>query len=189
MLFRSLAAMKLHELGKLDLDKPICQYLPKFKMLDERYKKITTRHCLSHTSGLPGTQWKGFSVTDVTADDYYDVVYKYMANSFLKAEPGEYAVYCNDGFTVAEMVIAEVSGMRFSKFCEKYITAPIGAVTTQTSDLLTGEHTLTKEKKKPYELLYIQGGAGFTTSMIDLCKMGNMVLNPRSEERRVGKEC
>lgn len=174
----ALAAMKCVELGLLDLDRPVYQYLPRFKMLDERYKKITTRHCLSHTSGLPGTQWKGFSVTDVTQDNYYDVVYEYMANSFLKAEPGEYATYCNDGFTVAEMVVSAVSGMRFSKFCEKYITAPIGAKTTQTSDLLTGENTLTKEKNKPYELLYIQGGAGFTTSMIDLCKMGNMVLHP-----------
>lgn len=174
----ALAAMKCVEMGLLDLDKPIYQYLPRFKMLDERYKKITTRHCLSHTSGLPGTQWKGFSVTDVTADNYYDIVYEYMANSCLKAEPGEYAVYCNDGFTMAEMVVSAVSGMRFSKFCEKYITGPIGAETTQTSDLLTGEHTLTREKNKPYELLYIQGGAGFTTSMIDLCKMGNMILHP-----------
>ena len=174
----SLAAMKCVELGLLDLDKPICEYLPRFKMLDERYKKITTRQCLSHTSGLPGTQWKGFSVTDVTADNYYDVVYEYMSKSYLKAEPGEYAVYCNDGFTMAEMVIAEVTGMRFAKFCEKFITAPIGAKTTQTSELLTGEHTLTREKGKPHELLYIQGGGGFTTSMPDLCKMGNMVLHP-----------
>ena len=174
----ALAAMKLVEQGKLDLDKPIYKYLPRFKMLDERYKKITTRQCLSHTSGLPGTQWKGFSVTDVTADDYYEVVYEYMEHNYLKAEPGEYAVYCNDGFTLAEMVIAEISGMRYSKFCEKYITSPVGAKSTQTSDLLTGENTLTKEKNKPYELLYIQGGAGYTTSMIDLCKIGNMILNP-----------
>ena len=75
-IYCALAAMKLVEMGKLDLDTPIYQYLPRFKMLDERYKKITTRHCLSHTSGLPGTQWKGFSVTDVTADDYYDVGYE-----------------------------------------------------------------------------------------------------------------
>lgn len=174
----ALAAMKLKEMGKLDLDKPVYEYLPRFKMLDERYKKITTRQCLSHTSGLPGTQWKGFSVTDVTSDDYYDVVYEYMANSYLKADPGEYAVYCNDGFTIAEMVIARLGGMRFSKFCEKYITKPLEAYTTQTSDLLTGENVLTREKKKPYELLYIQGGAGFTTSMVDLCKMGNMILHP-----------
>ncbi|QSX06568.1 serine hydrolase [Sedimentibacter sp. zth1] len=177
-IFCSLAAMKLVELGKLDLDKPIYKYLPKFKMLDERYKKITTRHCLSHSSGLPGTQWKGFSVTDVTEDNYYETVYDYMAKNYLKAEPGEYSVYCNDGFTMAEIVISEISGMRYSKFVEKYITKPIDAKTTQTSDLLTGENTLTKEKKKPYELLYIQGAAGFTTSMTDLCKLGDLILNP-----------
>lgn len=176
----ALAAMKLVEQGKLDLDEPVYKYLPRFKMLDERYKKITTRQCLSHTSGLPGTQWKGFSVTDVTEDNYYDVVYEYMEHNYLKAEPGEYAVYCNDGFTLAEMLIAQISGMKYSKFCEKYITEPVGAKTTQTSDLLNGDNTLTKEKNKPYELLYIQGGAGYTTSMIDLCKIGNMILNPKA---------
>ena len=174
----ALAVMKLVEQGKVTLDEPIYKYLPRFKMLDERYKQITLRHCLSHASGLPGTQWKGFSATDVTEDNYYDVVYEYMANNYLKAAPGEYTVYCNDGFTMAELVVAEISGMRYSAFCEQYITGPVGAKTTKLSDQISGEYTLVRDGTKPQELLYIQGGAGYTTSMIDLCKVGNIILHP-----------
>lgn len=177
-IYCTLAVMKLVEQKKVDLDTPICKYLPKFKMLDERYKEITLRHCLNHSSGLPGTMWKHFSATDVTSGGYYDLVYDYMSKNYLKAAPGAYSTYCNDGFTMAELVVAEVSGQSFDAFCRQYITGPLGADTTQLACELTGEHTLTKESGKPYELLYIQGGAGFTTSMTDLCKMGNMILHP-----------
>jgi serine beta-lactamase-like protein LACTB len=47
-------AAKLCESGKLDLDKPIDFYLkdlPKFKS-DNREYQITTRHLISHTSGI-----------------------------------------------------------------------------------------------------------------------------------------
>ncbi|HMN31110.1 MAG TPA: serine hydrolase domain-containing protein, partial [Caldilineaceae bacterium] len=47
------AIMQLVEQGKLDLDAPVTQYLPYFRLADERYKAITIRHLLSHTSGLP----------------------------------------------------------------------------------------------------------------------------------------
>ena len=60
-IFCTVAVMKLVEQGKVNLDTPICEYLPQFTMLDPRYRQITVRHCLNHASGLPGTQWKHFS--------------------------------------------------------------------------------------------------------------------------------
>ena len=36
-----MAAMQLHELGLLDLDAPVTDYVPEFTMTDERYKDIT----------------------------------------------------------------------------------------------------------------------------------------------------
>ena len=104
------AVMILVQRGLVELDTPVVQYVPDFKMLDEDYKKITVRHLLNHASGLPGTQWKGFSVTALTERDYYQEVLDYLAISHLKAKPGEYSVYCNDGFTLAEIVVARVSG-------------------------------------------------------------------------------
>ena len=50
-IFCTVAVMKLVEQGKVELDRPICEYLPQFTMLDPRYRQITVRHCLNHSSG------------------------------------------------------------------------------------------------------------------------------------------
>lgn len=177
-IFCTLAVMKLAEQNLVDLDTPVVTYLPEFYMPDQRHKEITLRHCLNHTSGLPGTQWKGFSVSDTAGSDYYADVYDYFKHNYLKAQPGEYAVYCNDGFTLAELVVVKVSGQSFSDFCAQYIMKPLGMKYTRLSDQLDGDVNVVREQNKPAEILLIQGAAGFTTTMEDLTLLGNMILHP-----------
>lgn len=190
-IFCTVAVMKLVEQGKVDLDRPICEYLPKFTMLDPRYRQITVRHCLNHASGLPGTQWKHFSATHVGKADneeYYNEVYDYLAKCYLKADPGKYSVYCNDGFTLAEMLVAKVSGMNFGDFCKQYITEPIGAHSTRVSTTVNPEYPLVRESGKPAEYFYLQGCGGFTTTMTDLCKFGNLFLTENDVISEQSKE-
>lgn len=178
--FCTTAVMQLVEQGKVELDAPVYKYLPRFTMPDERYRNITVRHILCHTSGLPGTQCKNFSATHVGKADnneYYDEVYKYLSHSHLKADPGKFAVYCNDGFTLAEMIVAEVSGIPFGEYCKKYITEPIGAHSTRTSTTINEEeYPLVRKGNRPKEYFYLQGCGGFTTTMSDLCRFGNLFL-------------
>ena len=47
--------MKLVDEGKVDLDAPVARYIPDFKMKDKRYKHITPRMLLNHSSGLQGS--------------------------------------------------------------------------------------------------------------------------------------
>ena len=47
------------EQNTIDLDTPIYRYFPEPLLEDQRYKKITTRMVLSHTSGLPN--WRFFN--------------------------------------------------------------------------------------------------------------------------------
>lgn len=183
-MFCTVAVMQLVEQGKVKLDTPVVNYLPRFKMPDERYINITLRHCLSHTSGLPGTQWRGFAVSSVYNAHYYDDVYDYLSKSTLKDEPGAYSVYCNDGFTLAEMVVAEISGESFHEYCAKHITEPIGAHSTRLAYNHNAKNPLVSEGKKPQEFPLICGGAGFTTTMIDLCKFGALFL----EENKIISE-
>ena len=56
--------MQLVEQGRLELDAPLIQYLPYFRLDDERYKQITLRQVLSHTSGMP----------DMDENEYDDLV-------------------------------------------------------------------------------------------------------------------
>ena len=48
-------AMQLVDEGLLDLDRPIREVLPDFRVADDRAaKELTSRHLLTHTSGLDG---------------------------------------------------------------------------------------------------------------------------------------
>ncbi|HIE4364374.1 TPA: serine hydrolase domain-containing protein, partial [Clostridioides difficile] len=54
-MFTTTAVMKLVDDGKVNLDTPVVNYIPEFKMADNRYKEITPRMLLNHSSGLMGS--------------------------------------------------------------------------------------------------------------------------------------
>ncbi len=174
--YQAVAVMQLVEKGIVSLDTPVVKYLTDLEYADERFAKVTLRHCLNHTSGLPGTQWKGFSVISEEGEDYYSYVREYLKNNLLKQEPGVYSVYCNDGFTIAEMVVAKMSGMEYSEYVKANITEPIGAKSTRFADTMNSDYPLVKPKKKTMEKLLIKGGAGVTTTMLDLLPFGELFL-------------
>jgi CubicO group peptidase (beta-lactamase class C family) len=93
--------MRLVQEGKLNLDKPIYEYLPKplpeyprYADLkgDERYKKITLRMLLSHTSGFPN--WRAFE------DDHKLKIH---------FEPGTRYAYSGEGIDLAQLVVETVT--------------------------------------------------------------------------------
>lgn len=173
--FCAVSVMMLVEQGKLDLDRPVVEYLPEFKTRDPRSDRITLRHCLNHTSGLPGTMWRGFAVNQ-WADTYYADVLEYFSLCTLKADPGAYSVYCNDGFTLAELVVAKVTGENYGQWCKTHITDPLGMASTRLTNVANPEFPTVIEKNKPVEKMLIGGAAGFTTTMTDLVKFGRVFL-------------
>lgn len=123
-LFPALAAMILVDRGLITLDTPIVKYLPTFTMLSPEYAQITTRHLLSHASGLPGTNGRNLFTFEPVAGYAADTQAE-LANSHLKHLPGELAVYCNDGFTMVEQVVLAVTGQSFADFVQSAILAPL----------------------------------------------------------------
>ena len=179
-IYCTVCVMQLVDEGLIQLEDKVSDILPEFTMKDERYKDITVRMCLDHSSGLPGTQWKHFSVSTTSKFDYYSEVLNYLSNSTLKADPGTYSTYCNDGFTLAEMVVSKVRNMPYEDVLKKYITEKIGATSTNTTYTIHSDCPLVSEGKKPKEYFPIQGAGGITTSMIDLCKFSQLFLEPNS---------
>jgi len=101
------AALKLVERGELELDKPLTEYLPYPKLAkDERYKKLTARHVLTHTSGLPNWGVK------------------------FQREPGERYSYSGEGFLYLGRTVAKISGMSLEEFARKEIFEPLGMTRT-----------------------------------------------------------
>ena len=54
-LFCATAVMLLVDDGLMELDNPVVEYLPEFTMADDRYRDITVRMLLDHSSGFPGS--------------------------------------------------------------------------------------------------------------------------------------
>jgi len=79
--FAAAAIMRLEQFGRLDIRKPIVNYLPRFRMKDERYKDITIKHILTHTSGIsdaPALEQQQLRSTPGTAYHYSDTAYRIL---------------------------------------------------------------------------------------------------------------
>ena len=132
-MYSSLAVMQLVDEGKVELDAPVTKYLPDFKMNDERYKDITVRMLMNHTSGisvgLPINHYLYEDVDSFVHDSTFDIV----SGQRFKASPGEYACYNNKGFEVMEHIVENVSGMSFTDYVRDNIASEIGADHTGTA--------------------------------------------------------
>nr|WP_234405572.1 serine hydrolase domain-containing protein [Paenibacillus sp. IHBB 10380] len=178
--------------GKIDLDKPVVQYIPEFAMKDERYKQITPRMLLNHSSGLNGSsQTNAFLFED--NDTYaHDTLLKELADQTLKANPGAFSVYCNDGFTLAEIVAERVSGMNFTSFIHRYITEPLGMTNTKTpldsldTAKMAGLYYPTYAGQLPNETLNAIGSGGIYSTAEDLTRF-SQVFTGEAEEVLSGK--
>ncbi|WP_152393403.1 serine hydrolase domain-containing protein [Paenibacillus guangzhouensis] len=120
------AIMQLVEQGKIALDEMIMTYLPYFSLQDERYRDITVRHLLSHTSGMPDEEdyeWDRPQYDEEALERYV----RQVSNLQLMWEPerGQYA-YSNIAFEILGDVIAKVSGMSFEQYMKEHILMPLG---------------------------------------------------------------
>ncbi|MDO5377279.1 MAG: serine hydrolase domain-containing protein [Clostridia bacterium] len=125
--YTAAAAMKLVDEGKLDLDTPVCTYLPDFTMADERYRDITMRMLLNHSSGLMFAGMKdAFLLNDPEDNTAAGLLLSELASQRLIADPGAYSVYCNTGFTLAQLVIERLTGMPLGRYLREALLAPAG---------------------------------------------------------------
>ena len=131
-MFATTAVMQLVDDGKVELDAPVSDYIPEFRMADERYKDITVRMLMNHTSGLMGTTSGDFMLFDDRDTASHDGFLEELSTQRLKTFPGDYGAYCNDGFELLELIVERVSGESFTDYIEKNISKPMGMQQTGT---------------------------------------------------------
>ncbi|WP_028603228.1 serine hydrolase domain-containing protein [Ottowia thiooxydans] len=174
-----LTGVILQDRKLIDLDTPITRYLPAFKMLSPEYERITSRHLLSHSSGLPGTNGRNlFSFAPIPG--YSADTEGELANAHLKHSPGQLAVYCNDGFTMFEQVVLAVTGQHYPDFVEENILKPLKM--TNSSFLRSpnpeGDFAYPRfeGKQTPLEFVNAFATGGLSSTPSDMMNLARMFL-------------
>lgn len=126
------AAMMLADAGKIDIEKPLTDYISEFQMADERYKQITPRMLMNHSAGLYGSNYKNGMLLGDNDMQNHDTLLENLRSERLKSDPGEYSVYANDGFQLLELLVERVSGMSYIEFLNRNINKPLGLISTMT---------------------------------------------------------
>lgn len=149
--FVATAVMQLTEKGKIDLDAPLTRYLPYFRLADDRYRVITIRQMLSHTSGIPDTTNYNWDKPEYDSGALERFV-RSVADQKLVFAPGEKFAYSNTAYEMLGDVIAKVSGESFEDYVQHNILTPLGMknstllVREASPQLLTAPHVLEHEQ-------------------------------------------
>lgn len=129
--FVATGVMQLWEQGKVDLDAPVTNYVPYFRIDDPRYTRITVRQMLSHSSGMPDVEdyeWNKPQNDDGALERYV----RSLSSMKLKLlfDPGTGFSYSNMAYEVLGDLIAKVSGKSFEDYVEANILRPLGMNTS-----------------------------------------------------------
>ncbi|MEK4514767.1 serine hydrolase domain-containing protein [Paenibacillus sp. FSL H8-0122] len=177
----SAATMMLAEDQIIDIDQPLTTYLPQFKMADERYKKITPRMLMNHSSGLYGSHYGNSILMDDSDTQNHDDLLTRLQSERLKSDPGAYSVYCNDGFQLLELMIEQVTGSSYTKFLEQHMSSPLKLSSTKTPLDTFNRQQLAKtyfpglKPALPAENANILGAGGLYSTAEDLTTFAEML--------------
>ena len=119
------AIMQLVAEGKVELDAPVTDYLPYFKLADERYSDITVYDLVTSRSGLPEVEdW--FPLPVEYDDGALERYVRSLDGVKLLFAPSEQWSYSSMGFTVLADIVGKVSGQTFEDYMQEHIIDPLG---------------------------------------------------------------
>lgn len=130
--FTAAAIMKLVDQKKLSLDSTLASFVPD---APEAWKKVTIRHLIHHTSGLPDYL---APTVDIKKDTTVEELVLSLRGLKMDAEPGKEFAYSNSGYMALGYIIEKVSKRSLTDFVAREIFRPAGMKTA------TGAHPDTK---------------------------------------------
>ncbi|HMQ50378.1 MAG TPA: serine hydrolase domain-containing protein [Saprospiraceae bacterium] len=180
--------MQLVQEKVIELDKPLVAYLSKplpdytingwnrgYQDLkdDERYKKITARMCLTHTTGLPNWRW-------------------FEADKKLKFkfDPGTRYSYSGEGLYLLQFVIEQITGKDYETISQERVFKPLGM--TNTSQVWQTQYDANicyghNAQGEPYELMKWEeasAGGSMSTTLEDFTKFYSALMSRKGLSKK-----
>ncbi|MBF4469849.1 serine hydrolase domain-containing protein [Flavobacterium sp. HJJ] len=185
-------AMQYVQEGVINLDKPLVEYLskplPDYKINgfrrgyqdlkeDLRYKKLTARMCLAHTTGFPN--WRWFEA---------DKKIKF------KFDPGTRYSYSGEGLYLLQFVLEQITGKDYETISQERVFKPLGMANTSQiwqarfdENICYGHNA----KGEPYELMKwkeASAGGSMSTSLEDYTKFYATLISGKGLSKESFKE-
>ena len=195
-MFTAIAIMKLRDEGKLDLEEPVAKYLPwinKIKQNNSDINKITIKHLLTHTSGLP---------TEANLNYWADTKFPELLEILKELEKLEICFstdirwkYSNFGLAIAGEIISLVSGLTYKDYITKNILEPLNMIGSGFNldykpgyEFASGYSRLMPDMKRSkfnrYDYKGFTSAAGLNSNLIDLSKFASWMFRIRETNQK-----
>jgi len=128
----ALAVLRFVELGKINLDADVNQYLKSWQVPGNNFTeaaKVTVRELLTHTAGLTVHGFPGYAAGARLPTLLQVLNGEKPANSDairVDVKPGTIWRYSGGGYVVAQQLLQDLSGQPFPKFMRDTVLGPIG---------------------------------------------------------------
>ena len=126
----ALGVMLLAEEGRLDLDRPVWDYIDDWRPQGSRYdaSAVTARLLLSHRAGMGVHGYPGHApdrplpalLASLDGDSAG------AGPVTLVAEPGSAVLYSSGGYAILQLLVERVTGEAFAAFMERRVLRPLG---------------------------------------------------------------
>jgi CubicO group peptidase (beta-lactamase class C family) len=194
--FTALAILKLRDEGKLSLDDPAERYVPELASLaypTTDSPKITIRLLLSHSAGFPEDNPWGDQQLAATDAEMSRMIRRGIPFS---TSPGTNYEYSNFGFAILGRIVANVSGVPYTRYVRDRILLPLGMTSTTLESAQVPAsrlaHGYRRQDGRWLEEKQLPDGAfgsmgGMLTSVGDLGKWVGFMLDawpPRDDAER-----
>ncbi len=132
-LFTATAIMQQVELGRIDLDRPVQEYVPEFaiKTRFPQAEPIRVRHLMTHHSGIPCDNLHRMWVKSIDDEpDSFHTVLDYLQGQYAASPPGRIFAYSNQAIDLLGVVLERASGEPFDQYVKGHILQPLGMEST-----------------------------------------------------------
>lgn len=179
--FTAMAALQLAEQGRLNLDAPLADVLPGFRMRS-RFAgagPVTPRQILRHRAGLP-TDWAQGMWSD-TPEPFRRLV-SHLQDEYLTAPPGALYAYSNVGFSLLGAAIEHITGEPYERWMQDQLLQPMGMQASAfevapPSGPFASVAFDAKGKVEPEPGLRDMPAGGLNTSVVDLLQLARLWFN------------
>ena len=184
--FTGLAVMRLRDEGRVDLDDPVREHLPWFRLRNsDTLPPVTIRHLLTHTSGLP--TYSAATDFDRWASPDAGRLREALPTQSLVSAPGSGFKYSNLGFAVLGQLVEAASGLPYGRYLEERILSSLGMRRTVAHPapdvpMARGHHLRTPGRsRRPADFLHLAAftpAGGMATTADDMLRFLSFLLDP-----------